>query len=166
MTIYLNRDGSGTLATEYLAVQRDRIGRWTVVLCEELRHTDGRCTNRKLRTVRAATPEEVEQLPVHRDNYQEPDTVCERCGVIGHHHQHHWAPRKLFSDAGWWPTAVLCQKCHADWHAVMGPKPHDQEREAPERLAARQQRTVRRYETLTEAVERVMEAQENGWLHA
>ena len=44
---------------------------------------------------------------------------CERCGEMGAVELHHWAPRALFEDCHRWPTAWLCQGCHARWHQIM-----------------------------------------------
>lgn len=46
---------------------------------------------------------------------------CERCGSYKRLQYHHFAPQALFADADFWPGAVLCQRCHSLWHAVMTP---------------------------------------------
>lgn len=46
--------------------------------------------------------------------------TCSRCGkrnvVV---ERHHFAPRAKFSDPDSWPTALLCEKCHDEWHEKM-----------------------------------------------
>lgn len=58
-------------------------------------------------------PTEVPLLADLRRDY------CERCGALGAQ-LHHMAPRRFFEDADGWPTAYLCQTCHAEWHRRMG----------------------------------------------
>lgn len=42
---------------------------------------------------------------------------CQRCKTYTHLEKHHWAPYKLFGDdADSWPTAMLCRRCHEEWH--------------------------------------------------
>lgn len=61
-------------------------------------------------------------LPIFRDNRVDPDTPCDRCGVIEFLQCHHWAPRALFGeDAETWPTSDLCQDCHCLWHRTVTP---------------------------------------------
>lgn len=43
---------------------------------------------------------------------------CVRCDELGFLEEHHWAPREIFGEeADLFPTDLLCQKCHAHWHA-------------------------------------------------
>jgi hypothetical protein len=50
--------------------------------------------------------------------------TCARCGkkdvVV---ERHHFAPRSRFKDPDAWPTCLLCEGCHDEWHQVMGPTP-------------------------------------------
>ena len=58
---------------------------------------------------------EPADLPIQH-NYSR-DTRCIHCGTRGAQ-VHHWAPRAIFgSDADLWPTDMLCQPCHDEWHA-------------------------------------------------
>jgi hypothetical protein len=47
--------------------------------------------------------------------------LCARCGKTLPCDEHHIAPRKVFEDAETWPTTVLCQECHLEWHRILTP---------------------------------------------
>ena len=107
---------------------RDARDRYTVHMWEEIDHPrvgtyyrhadswDGR--------PRPATEEEIEWLPIVRDNYRPPHETCARCQKVAYLEEHHWAPRHLFIDPDSWPTSRLCQPCHAEWHRIVTPKMH------------------------------------------
>jgi hypothetical protein len=49
---------------------------------------------------------------------------CERCGSQDGSEYHHWAPRAIFGEqeAGLWPGAYLCRRCHMAWHELVTPQ--------------------------------------------
>lgn len=61
-------------------------------------------------------PNELPQLADLRRDY------CQRCGALGAQ-LHHMGPSQFFKDPDNWPTAYLCQSCHAEWHRTIGNRP-------------------------------------------
>ncbi|HMY88832.1 MAG TPA: hypothetical protein PLR40_15860 [Microthrixaceae bacterium] len=120
------RAGQPTVIWTGLGLLRDARGRWTVHEWEEVDHpTVGRYMRHPKRPTtgypRQATPDEIEWLPVCRDNLREPTEQCARCGQIAYLDEHHWAPKHFFDDHDSWPTSRLCRSCHMEWHNVVTP---------------------------------------------
>jgi hypothetical protein len=62
-------------------------------------------------------------LRVARDN--RGDERCEHCGCSTGVEVHHWAPRYVFgTGCRGWPTALLCRRCHRDWHIAIAHADH------------------------------------------
>lgn len=55
---------------------------------------------------------------LRNDTPLDKSETCEHCGESGVE-RHHWAPRAVFNDADDWPTALLCRRCHREWHSAM-----------------------------------------------
>lgn len=82
-----------------------------MVVCGRCGH-GRRSVSRRDLTAHSVALDSVPILADYRRDY------CERCGTIGAQ-LHHMAPQALFEDANNWPTAYLCQPCHAEWHRTM-----------------------------------------------
>ena len=124
-----------TVTWSGLGLLRDRRGRYTVHLWEYVEHPGDNCWCKHTghyryqtggeHVHRKALPDDIEWLPLCRDNYQPPSEECPRCHRIDYLEQHHWAPYHLFGqDADNWPTGWLCKSCHTEWHRIVTPNMH------------------------------------------